>query len=66
MPYITLSNVFGLPALVVPCGFSSEGLPVGLQLTTLPGQESLLFGAGMALEQALGGAIRNHRDFSVP
>lgn len=60
LPYITLANVFGLPALVVPCGFSEQGTPVGVQLTTLPGQEQALFAAGARLERALGGARRNH------
>ena len=26
------SNIFGLPAISIPCGFSAEGLPIGLQL----------------------------------
>jgi Asp-tRNA(Asn)/Glu-tRNA(Gln) amidotransferase A subunit family amidase len=60
LPFIALANVFGLPALVVPCGFSAEGAPIGLQLTTLPGQEWALFTAGAHLEKILGGALRNH------
>ncbi len=60
LPFITLANTFGLPALVVPCGFSEQGTPVGVQLTTLPGQEWALFAAGVRLERALGGALRNH------
>jgi len=60
LPYVSLVNVFGLPALVVPSGFCSQGMPIGLQLTTLPGQEWALFTAGLQLEKALGGALRNH------
>ncbi len=26
-------NLYGLPSITVPCGFSGDGLPVGLQLT---------------------------------
>lgn len=38
--YITVT---GLPALSVPCGFTADGLPIGLQLVGRPlGEESLL------------------------
>ncbi len=30
--YTIAANLAGLPALSVPCGFSAEGLPIGLQL----------------------------------
>lgn len=46
-------NVLGWPALAVPCGFSSEGLPIGLQLVAPPRQEDTLLQAGAALEDAL-------------
>jgi aspartyl-tRNA(Asn)/glutamyl-tRNA(Gln) amidotransferase subunit A len=32
-------NVWGLPAISVPCGFTSEGLPIGLQIAASPGGE---------------------------
>ena len=47
-------NVLGWPALVMPCGVSPEGLPVGLQLAAPPGGEETLFRVGAALEDALG------------
>jgi aspartyl-tRNA(Asn)/glutamyl-tRNA(Gln) amidotransferase subunit A len=25
-------NTFGIPAVSIPCGFSSDGLPIGLML----------------------------------
>jgi len=42
-------NVLGFPALSIPCGVSSEGLPIGLQLVARPLEENLLlmFGAGL-------------------
>jgi aspartyl-tRNA(Asn)/glutamyl-tRNA(Gln) amidotransferase subunit A len=40
------ASVAGLPALVVPCGFSRGGLPFGMQLIGPRGSESLLLAAG--------------------
>ncbi|MAG33919.1 MAG: Asp-tRNA(Asn)/Glu-tRNA(Gln) amidotransferase GatCAB subunit A [Deltaproteobacteria bacterium] len=42
----------GSPTLSVPDGFSSEGLPLSLQLVARHREESLLFRAGHAFEQA--------------
>ena len=36
-------NVLGWPALAMPCGYSVEGLPIGLQLVAAPGEEETLF-----------------------
>ena len=47
-------NVLGWPALALPCGFSSAGLPIGLQLVGPPQQEDTLLQAGAALEDAFG------------
>jgi aspartyl-tRNA(Asn)/glutamyl-tRNA(Gln) amidotransferase subunit A len=51
-------NVLGWPALVLPCAFSTEGLPIGLQLIAPPKQEDTLLQAGAALEDALRVASR--------
>ena len=40
----------GVPALSVPCGFSAQGLPVGLQLVAPWWNESLLLRAGAAYQ----------------
>jgi aspartyl-tRNA(Asn)/glutamyl-tRNA(Gln) amidotransferase subunit A len=45
-------NVLGWPALAMPCGFSKEGLPIGLQLVAAPGEEETLFRVGAAFEDA--------------
>ena len=39
-------NYLGVPALVVPCGFDSRGLPIGLQLVGRPFAEGTLLTAG--------------------
>jgi aspartyl-tRNA(Asn)/glutamyl-tRNA(Gln) amidotransferase subunit A len=45
------SNITGLPSLVLPCGFSSEGLPISLQIIGKPFDESKVLGVGYAYEQ---------------
>jgi len=52
-------NVLGWPALALPCGFSSAGLPIGLQVVAPPQQEDSLLQAGAALEDAFGIAGRS-------
>jgi aspartyl-tRNA(Asn)/glutamyl-tRNA(Gln) amidotransferase subunit A len=45
-------NLAGLPGISVPCGFSSSGLPVGLQLIGKPWGEETLFQVASAYESA--------------
>jgi aspartyl-tRNA(Asn)/glutamyl-tRNA(Gln) amidotransferase subunit A len=45
-------NLAGLPALNVPCGFTTGGLPIGLQLIGQPFQEASLLATAHAYEQA--------------
>jgi aspartyl-tRNA(Asn)/glutamyl-tRNA(Gln) amidotransferase subunit A len=49
-----LGNMTGLPALVLPCGFSAgpPALPIGLQLYARAFDEAMLFRVGHAYEQA--------------
>ena len=45
-------NLNGFPAITVPCGFSKEGLPIGLQLAGKPFDEMTVLRAAFAYEQA--------------
>jgi len=46
--YTASTNLTGIPAISVPCGFSSAGLPIGLHLQAPPFEEErLLRGAAM-------------------
>ncbi len=47
-------NIAFLPAVTVPCGFTSAGLPVGLQLAGAPRSEARLLAAAAAYEEARG------------
>ncbi len=44
-------NYLGLPALAVPCGFSSEGLPIGLHIIGRRGDEATVLRASAAFER---------------
>jgi aspartyl-tRNA(Asn)/glutamyl-tRNA(Gln) amidotransferase subunit A len=45
-------NYLGVPALVVPCGFDSRGLPIAAQLVGRPFAEATLLAAGHAFQRA--------------
>ncbi|MGE2737516.1 amidase [Mycolicibacterium vaccae] len=48
------ANVTGMPALTVPAGFGSDGLPIGLQLMARPGADATVLGAGRTFETLTG------------
>jgi aspartyl-tRNA(Asn)/glutamyl-tRNA(Gln) amidotransferase subunit A len=45
-------NVWGLPAISVPCGFTQSGLPIGLQMAGPHWREDLVLRLAYAYEQA--------------
>jgi aspartyl-tRNA(Asn)/glutamyl-tRNA(Gln) amidotransferase subunit A len=45
-------NLTGLPAISLPCGFTGDGLPIGLQIVTRPLGEAALLRAANAYEGA--------------
>ncbi|MCS7460475.1 amidase [Paenibacillus doosanensis] len=49
--YTEIFNAVEVPALSIPCGITSEGLPVALQLVAAWGREDRLIRAGYAYEQ---------------
>ena len=45
-------NLSGQPAASIPCGFSSDGLPIGLHIIGRRGDEATVLRASAAFEQA--------------
>ena len=45
-------NINGLPTISIPCGFTSSGLPIGLQISGPPGGETIVLQLAHAYEQA--------------
>lgn len=45
-------NVWGLPAISVPCGFTQSGLPIGLQIAGPPWREDMVLQLAHAYERA--------------
>ena len=53
LPFMRTSafSLASTPAVSVPCGFGSEGLPIGLQITGRPGEDGTVLKAAHAYEQ---------------
>ena len=45
-------SYYGLPAISVPCGFTAEGLPIGLEIAGAPFSEPTVLALAHAYEQA--------------
>ncbi|MCD8237954.1 MAG: Asp-tRNA(Asn)/Glu-tRNA(Gln) amidotransferase subunit GatA [Clostridiales bacterium] len=50
--YTVSVNLAGIPAVSLPCGFDSDGLPIGMQLIGQSFSEAKLVKAGYAYQQA--------------
>jgi len=49
--YTAPASIAGLPAITVPCGFDTKGLPIGMQFIGKAFDESTLFRAAFTFEQ---------------
>jgi aspartyl-tRNA(Asn)/glutamyl-tRNA(Gln) amidotransferase subunit A len=52
--FVRAFNVLGLPALSMPCGLDSRGLPMGLQIVGKPFAEATVLRVAAALEDSTG------------
>jgi len=50
--YTITGSLAGIPCMSVPCGLTSEGLPVGLQILTKHFDETTMFRIADAYEKA--------------
>ena len=51
--YTTSINLAGLPAISIPCGFSKDNLPIGLQIIGKPFDEETLFKLANCYEEKM-------------
>ncbi|HUW87219.1 MAG TPA: amidase family protein [Candidatus Paceibacterota bacterium] len=51
--YTSIFNLTGDPAISIPCGLNSEGLPIGVQLATAKGTDMQLLSIAQAIEELL-------------
>jgi Asp-tRNA(Asn)/Glu-tRNA(Gln) amidotransferase A subunit family amidase len=51
-PFLTHQNMTGFPALSVPMGFTTDGMPTAIQFIGPPWQEAQVLRAGHAFEAA--------------
>jgi aspartyl-tRNA(Asn)/glutamyl-tRNA(Gln) amidotransferase subunit A len=54
-------DVFGLPTISIPCGFSAAGLPIGLPISATAFAELTVLSLAQACEQATGWHTRRPR-----
>jgi aspartyl-tRNA(Asn)/glutamyl-tRNA(Gln) amidotransferase subunit A len=45
-------NVYGIPSISIPCGFTRSGLPIGLQISGPNGGEARVYQLAAAYERA--------------
>jgi aspartyl-tRNA(Asn)/glutamyl-tRNA(Gln) amidotransferase subunit A len=50
--YTISANLAGIPGISIPCGFSSEGLPIGMQMMGRHFAEGRLLQVAWAYQQA--------------
>ena len=52
LTFTVLANLIHAPSASIPCGFTSDGLPVGMLITGRPGQDEIVLGASAKFESA--------------
>jgi aspartyl-tRNA(Asn)/glutamyl-tRNA(Gln) amidotransferase subunit A len=47
----SIFDAFGIPMISIPCGFTSDGLPIGIQIGGAPWAESTVLALAHAYER---------------
>lgn len=55
--YTAILNVLEVPVTQVPLGLNAQGLPLGVQVASVPGNDHVTIAAALALEHDLGGWV---------
>jgi len=55
--YTAIFNVLELPVTAVPLGLNAQGLPLGVQVAAIPGNDHLTIAVALALEKDFGGWV---------
>ena len=53
LPFTHPINMIGHPAATVPCGYSADGMPIGLHIVGRKGDEESVLAASAAFERAM-------------
>ena len=53
--YTAILNIMTFPVTQVPLGLNQQGLPLGVQVAGIPGNDHLTIAVGLELEKAFGG-----------
>jgi len=53
--YTAIFNVLQFPVTQVPLGLNKHGIPLGIQVASIPGNDTVTIGIGLELEKAFGG-----------
>ena len=61
--FTCVANIVGIPALALPCGFSKEKLPIGMQLIGPHLSEELLFQVADAYEQQTSWHLQHPQEY---
>ncbi len=56
--YCGIFNVLGFPVTQVPLGLNRDGLPLGVQVVGIPGNDAVTIAVAQALERRFGGWLR--------